>query len=376
MDISCDRNSLKTALSLAQRALAKQTINKSVNMILNYHSCCLELEGSNFHFAYNIELPVVDNTGYPAGSYGIDSTLFAKLIGRTTKDRITLSIEEQNLMVSSGAFSAKIPLIQESIPYFVKPSGDLTAIKFPAVFARLAERAVWAADKTGLKPNFDVCHVIYRDGVLSVEATDRSVAVLASSDIELPGVDPFELLLPVFLVEELARLMSEDMKVAFNDKSFLLEENTSIGRISLASRIIKAPYPDLTTLFNRAVPIETLEITASELSEMLNRLMIMPTKDTGTVAGDTVYPINMSYRNSQLDFETKMSGLELNDSMIVTQHYEVNPFAVKVDMKRLRKAIVAAMQNEDDVVKLHYTGKDSPLVVESEKFKALVMLMR
>lgn len=101
----------------------------------------------------------------------------------------------------------------------------------------------------------------FRDGKLSLVATDGRRLALVSKELEVPATSAGAIILPAKTVSELARMLDkgEKLKISFNDRRAAFQINTDkdssglIDSIYLYSKVVEGNYPN----YQQVIPKET-----------------------------------------------------------------------------------------------------------------------
>jgi DNA polymerase-3 subunit beta len=101
----------------------------------------------------------------------------------------------------------------------------------------------------------------FKDGKLSLVATDGRRLALISKELEVPAASAGSIILPAKTVGELLRMLDkgEKLKISFNDRRAAFQLNTDkdtsglIDSIYLYSKVVEGNYPN----YNQVIPKET-----------------------------------------------------------------------------------------------------------------------
>ncbi len=101
----------------------------------------------------------------------------------------------------------------------------------------------------------------FKDGKLTLVATDGRRLALTSKDIEVPAASTGSIILPAKTVNELVRMLDkgEKLKISFNERRASFQINTDkdssglIDSIYLYSKVVEGNYPN----YNQVIPKET-----------------------------------------------------------------------------------------------------------------------
>jgi DNA polymerase-3 subunit beta len=101
----------------------------------------------------------------------------------------------------------------------------------------------------------------FKDGKLSLVATDGRRLALVSKELEVPAASAGSIILPAKTVVELVRMLDkgEKLKISFNDRRAAFQLNTDkdtsglVDSIYLYSKVVEGNYPN----YNQVIPKET-----------------------------------------------------------------------------------------------------------------------
>ncbi|HEU5081407.1 MAG TPA: DNA polymerase III subunit beta [Opitutaceae bacterium] len=101
----------------------------------------------------------------------------------------------------------------------------------------------------------------FRDGKISLVATDGRRLALISKEMEVPAASAGSIILPAKTVSEVLRMLDkgEKLKIAFNDRRAAFQINTErdtsglVDSIYLYSKVVEGNYPN----YNQVIPKET-----------------------------------------------------------------------------------------------------------------------
>ena len=136
--------------------------------------------------------------------------------------------------------------------YFTLEQAELTAMLKSVAYAQSTDETRYILN--GVYFNF-------RDGKLSLVATDGRRLALVSKELEVPATSAGAIILPAKTVNELARMLDkgEKLKISFNDRRAAFQINTDkdasglTDSIYLYSKVVEGNYPN----YQQVIPKET-----------------------------------------------------------------------------------------------------------------------
>jgi DNA polymerase-3 subunit beta len=135
---------------------------------------------------------------------------------------------------------------------FTLEQAELTAMLKSVAYAQSSDETRYILN--GVYFNF-------KDGKLSLVATDGRRLALISKELEVPATSAGSIILPAKTVGELLRMLDkgEKLKISFNDRRAAFQLNTDkdtsglIDSIYLYSKVVEGNYPN----YNQVIPKET-----------------------------------------------------------------------------------------------------------------------
>ena len=130
----------------------------------------------------------------------------------------------------------------------------------------------------------------FRDGKLSLVATDGRRLALISKELEVPAESAGSIILPAKTVSELTRMLDkgEKLKIAFNDRRASFQINTDkdssglVDSIYLYSKVVEGNYPN----YQQVIPKEThqrIKLERELFLECVHRAALVTSEKSNSV---------------------------------------------------------------------------------------------
>lgn len=268
MKFICTKENINKVLSLVSPLASKQGhLPILMNILIVVSESKVELVATNLEMAIRANLRAkIDKTG----SFTVPAKTLADYINLLSEDQVEISLEENELLVSSGSSSTKIkgapadefpvvPEVEEKNSYVVSV-GD---------FRDAMSKTVVAVAKNEIRPELSGVYMgFFNDKYkgLTLAATDSYR--LAESKIEVvQGEEKFESIVPARTVFEIIRLLSltKDGEQESIVRLWLSENQIAVryDGFEMTSRLIDGTYPD----YSQIIPNEfkTLAIFPSDI---------------------------------------------------------------------------------------------------------------
>ena len=202
----------------------------------------------------------------------------------------------------------------------------------------------------------------FRDGKMTLVATDGRRLAMAESDLEFPASHETDVIIPTKAVQELQRLLGDEgemiLRLSENQISF------AIGDSLLVSKLIEGNYPN----YRQVIPAETnerVELPREALLETVRRVSLLSSDKSSSVK------LLFSYNKVEISANSPDVG-EAREEMLVK--YEAKPIQVAFNPEFM----MAPLRNlETDTVYLDLIDEMSPGVIRIDgSFLYVLMPMR
>lgn len=352
MKLSATQQNLRHGLSLVSRAVGNAATLPVLSHVL------LETDRGRLRLsATDLEMGVITYVGAKVetdGSVTVPARTFTDFVTNNTDDRLSLSTNENTLVVVSNSFKAEIPgiaateyptipFIKNGISFMVAKEELLRALKSVVIACALDEARPALAG------------VLWRGGekMLQLAATDSFR--LAEYIIGLPETpEGLNVIVPARAVNEIIRVLSAEN---FDQVQVVVSSNQiqlTTGDTTLVSRLIEASFPE----YAKIIPsnfVTELVVSAAEMSNALRVATIFSSAQANNVQ------LNINDQEVQLQSVASTYGQEVSAiNAEVVHHGENKNLTITFNARYLNDVMNAAGPGK---VIIKCSGVTSPAVV-------------
>lgn len=267
MKLEILQENLSKALSIASRI-----VTSHVSLPILSNVLLTTVDGRLKIAATNLETTVTVYVGckiLKEGNYTIPARTFTELVSTLPSGKITLELNEGQLIITSGKFIARLNGIP-SVDWprsFVSGTTTSRSLKLsPSQFISSVSNVVFASTSDEGRPVLTGVLFKFQEDSLTMVATDgfrlSKMDLLLQEKDKVPEIK--QIIIPAKALTEVVRIVSEESKkensgqlsVSF-DKGLII---FSIGDISLATRLIEGSFP----AFEKIIPAShTIDVSTS-----------------------------------------------------------------------------------------------------------------
>ena len=251
MKLTCDKETLKNALSLTERATGKHTALPVLQaVVLSAEGSLLTLRATNLDISIEIDIPA--KIGQSGSCAVLPHILISLLSGSRTAKHITLTEKEGVLTFTTEHTESKIKTLPlGDFPSFPTiPEESISFTVSSKKWIQGIQSVVWSTNPTDIRPEFNGVYVMKDGGALVFVGTDSyrlaEKRVTLSLNAELPGI-----LIPQKNAVEIIRICEgreEDLTISYAEHHLAI-----IGEgIRIVSRLLEGMFPD----YKRIIPEE------------------------------------------------------------------------------------------------------------------------
>lgn len=321
MRVSCLQENLAKGLSIVGRAVSsRSTLPVLGNILIEARDNQLRLAATNLEIGVNcwIGAKVEDE-----GAITVPARLLADFVGNLPPERVDmeLSVRTQTLHLRCAKFEANIKGIDAADFPIIPTIGtggeiDSTAVTMEGAhieletpgLRKMVDQVIFAASTDESRPTLTGVEVTFRDGRITMAATDGYRLSLRSAPVSgsLPP-EPLTVIVPAKSLGEFARISadadeSRQVQVivtqARNQILFqiwgknLEGKSGSFHRVELASQLIDARFPDYRAIIPKNHTTRTVVDTASLLKAV--RVAFLFARDNANIIRVRIDPANGS----------------------------------------------------------------------------------
>jgi len=289
-----------------------------------------------------------------AGSTTIPVRRLFSIIRELPEGDIEITVDEKDVatVTSGSSFFKIIGLSEDEFPPAPKADGKYVYHVEQGVLKEMLKKTSYAASADETRFVLNGCLLSFKEGKLTVVATDGRRLALVEQEVEFPKEAESDFILPTKTVNELLRILKDEgeLKTYKKDNQIVFE----FGDVLIASKLVEGTYPNyrqvipghceervtiereaLFSALRRVALLTTDKSNATKLTFGKNKLVIlMTTPDVGE-ARETL-PIKYTGKEISVAFnpEFMMDPLRAlaNDEIFIELTDDLSPGVIKCDM--------------------------------------------
>jgi DNA polymerase III subunit beta len=277
MKVSVSRDALVSRLQIAGRAVSTRTAVPSLGGILvEAGETGLTLRATDMEVGLVLD---VEAKVESPGSVLLPGRLLVDVVRNLPAGDVTLALRPEQRDVELTAGTARFhlrTLPPEDFPRLPQFEGE--PIKLPAdALADTVDRVALAASRDEVRPILTGVLVTAEDRTLTMVATDSYRLSVKETRLGAALPDGFEANVPARALEELSRLVRDDVddiRIGVRANQVVFE----VDGLALSSRLIDGQFPNYRQLLPEAYEHE-LTINREELLEVVRRISLMAQKN-------------------------------------------------------------------------------------------------
>ncbi|MGZ5501102.1 MAG: DNA polymerase III subunit beta [Nitrososphaeraceae archaeon] len=298
MNIKCNVEKLKQAVSLAERMTGKNLTLPTLHaLLLTASGSSLKIRSTNLQIGIEIEIPAtITKEGVVLVKGDVISNVCSHIGGG---DEVVIATENDNLTISSSQNTTVIKsLPPDEFPTLPIVEGEYFELK-TEVLQEGIRSVYFAAATTDIKPEIASIFVYTEENNIVFVATDSFR--LAEKRIKVKNLpDISKLLIPYKNIADLLRVLDsvpDTVRVAYTRNQLSI----SGGGVYVTSRLIDGAFPE----YQRIMPKEELTRVVLMKNELLNTLRL------STIFADKFFQVlfNASTENKSITISSKNSDV-------------------------------------------------------------------
>ncbi|PIR72417.1 MAG: DNA polymerase III subunit beta [Candidatus Nealsonbacteria bacterium CG10_big_fil_rev_8_21_14_0_10_36_24] len=255
---------LKTNLKEGLEKIERATSNNLILPILK--NCLIESIDNKILFsATNLEIAItsfVSGKVIEEGALTAPVNTFLSIINNLLEERITIESENNNLIIKTSDYQAKIQGIKkEEFPIIPKISNNQDFIEIPSIILKEAlESVIDSAQISGSRPELNGVLFDYQNIFLKIAATDSfrlSEKTINNSLFKSNIKQGFKIIIPIKTILEVIRLIKDTASKTI----FYLDSNQVLFKIDdteIISRLIDGEFPDYQVIIPQTIDTEII----------------------------------------------------------------------------------------------------------------------
>jgi len=288
------------------------------------------------------------------GGTTIPARRLSSIIRELPDANIEMEVDDKDVasLTCSSSFFKIIGLSQDEFPPMPKSEGKVSYSLEQGTFREMLRKTAYAASTDETRYILNGVLMSFKDGKLTMVATDGRRLALIEQEVDIPGEAEKEVVLPSKAVNELLHILGEEgeLRLHITENQALFE----FGEVVLASKLIEGAYPNyrqvipsaseervtieresLLMALRRVSLVTTDKSNATKLTFGKNKLTILTTTPDVGEAKETL-PIKYSGKELSVAFnpEYMMDPLKTlaNDEVAIEFTDELSPGVIKCDL--------------------------------------------
>jgi len=349
------RTNLKEGLEKIERATSD---NSTLPILKN---CLIEDSDNKIILsATNLEIAITNSISckiIEKGALTIPLNTFLSIINNLSEERITIESENNNLIIKTSDYQAKIQGInKEEFPIIPKISNNQNFIEFPSIILKETfESVIDSVQTSGSRPELNGILLNYQNMFLKIVATDSfrlSEKTLNSSFFKSNNQQEFKIIIPLKTISEVIRLIKDP-----NSKTFLyLDPNQVLFKIDdteIISRLIDGEFPDYQPIIPQNLDTEII----IKKDKLINALKL------ASVFTDRLNEVRISVLDNLKTISVSSSNSSLGENEYLI------PAKIKGQKVKIAfnwRFLLEGLKNiKSDDVFLGFNGENKPALIKS-----------
>ena len=302
MKITVEKSSfLEALLSVSSAVPARSALQILSNALFEAKEGVLTVTTTNLDLGIKCAIPAkVDADG--ATTLPIKRLL--GIVRELGDGAIEIDVDDKDCATlrSGPSFFKIVGIPAVDFPKFQRPEGKASFTLGAPIFREMLRKTSYAASEDESRHIITGVLLSFRDGKITVVATDGRRLALVEQELEIPVEMETDVVLPAKSVAEAMRLLKDegDVKITVDAKMALFE----YGDAALATKLIEGAFPN----FRQVIPqnfVERVEVAREDLLAAIRRVSVIS-------ADDRSVPARLSFKGAELTIS--MENPEVGES--------------------------------------------------------------
>ncbi len=264
MKITILRKNLKDGLSIVERGVTdnnnlpvlKHILIKTVNNKIQLSSTNLELSVITF-----VSGKIVED-----GGIAVPFSPFNSVISNTDSERIDIEVKNNNLLIKTDNYEAKIQGLPESdFPIIPKITNNTNFLELdPLILKEALNQVSVAVSYSEIRPELNGVLLDYQVNALKFVATDSfrlAEKTLYENQVKTTLKESLKVIIPIKTIQEVIRVFNNSPVIVLVGDNQIMFKNEDV---SIISRLIDGTYPDYEQIIPKSTETE-LGLSRSDL---------------------------------------------------------------------------------------------------------------
>ncbi len=196
------------------------------------------------------------------GSITVPVNTLLNIINNLEEERITLETENNNLIIKTSNYQAKLQGIKkEDFPIIPKISNNQNSIEISSLLLKeTLEAVINSAQSLNIRPELNGVLFDYQNNFLKIVATDSfrlSEKTINKNSFKSNTNQIFKIIIPLKTIQEIIKLIQNNT----NNTTFYIDPNQilfSMDNTEIISRLIDGEFPDYQPIIPQSIDTEII----------------------------------------------------------------------------------------------------------------------
>lgn len=270
MQISVLQDNLAKAITSVAKAIdSRPSLPVLANVLLEADDSRLRIAASNLQMSITVWIGAkVDQPG----TVTLPAKTFTDLVGRLSKERVDLSLDESTstMTIRCGSTVSTIKGIASTEYPPIKQSDEAGLAVQGKVLRSMIQQTAFACAKEGNRPILTGVYVSVDKDVLTLAAADGYRLAVRTTRLDEAAPRRMEMVIPAKTLLEVARLVddSDSVSIALPNKNNIV--TFRLPHIDVSSQILEGRFPD----FAAIIPQRHVVRAVMDVQDMLKKCQI------------------------------------------------------------------------------------------------------
>jgi DNA polymerase-3 subunit beta len=376
MKIICTQENLNRSLFIVNN-IAGKNINLPIlnNVLIRVENKIITLSTTNLEIGVHCS---VRGRIEKEGSFTVPARLLTDFISLLTKEQFELSVDNDELVITSKNHQAKIKgLPADDFPLIPQIEKKTPFICDAQEFKKAISQVVFAITINETRP--EISGVLFnfnaQKATLTLVGTDSYRLAEKTLPLKKTTTTNHKIIVPLKTVQEIARILGsfkeEDLGQENNIEIYLSEENQilfSVNEVNLISRVIEGQYPE----YKEIIPT-TFKIQA--IMDKQNFINIIKTSSLFSQTG--INSVNLEFLSQDQVIKVSSANLQTGEEISQLEgKIEGQDNKIALNYRFLLDGLAALTEDE---VLMEVIDKDTPCLIKSpgkEDYLYIIMPIR
>lgn len=290
----------------------------------------------------NIDLSIKCSIAAKVDEAGATTLPIKRLIGIVRElgdSEIEIEVDEKDCasLRSGSSFFRIVGISKEDFPKFPELENKVAFTLGAGIFREMLRKTAYAASEDESRHIITGILLAFRDGKVTVVATDGRRLALVEQELEFPAELERDVVLPAKSVAEIMRMIKDDGEISiFVDAKMALFQ---YGGTTLATKLIEGAFPN----YRQVIPqsfIERVELNREEFLAAMRRVSVISSEDRSV-------PARLTFKGAELTISMENPDVGESKETVAIRYggrdmeFDFNPEYVMAPLRNIETNDVA-----------------------------------